>query len=130
MKSVKNIDAYIEQFPDDHLQSLLRQMRRTTRGVAPQASEAIKYGMPTLVLNGNLVHFAAFKNHIGFYPTPGAILKFQKELSRYQTSKGAIQFPLDRPLPLGLVKKITQYRVKQVMQKSKTTKGAKKIIKK
>jgi uncharacterized protein YdhG (YjbR/CyaY superfamily) len=106
-----NIDEYIKGFPR-HIQQLLEEMRTTIRKAAPAAEEAIKYAMPTFVLNGNLVHFAAFKNHIGFYPAPSGIEAFKKELSAYEGSKGAIRFPLDKPLPLALVSKIVKYRVK------------------
>jgi uncharacterized protein YdhG (YjbR/CyaY superfamily) len=106
-----NIDEYIKGFPGP-IQQLLEEMRETIRKAAPTAEEAIKYAMPTFVLNGNLVHFAAFKNHIGFYPAPSGIEAFKKELSAYEGSKGAIRFPLDKPLPLALVSKIVKYRVK------------------
>jgi len=107
----RSIDEYIKGFPGP-IQQLLEEMRETIRKAAPTAEEAIKYAMPTFVLNGNLVHFAAFKNHIGFYPAPSGIEAFKKELSAYEGSKGAIRFPLDKPLPLALVSKIVKYRVK------------------
>ena len=84
----------------------------TIQKAAPSAGETISYGIPTFTLNGNLVHFAAFKNHIGFYPAPTAIKEFEKEFSIYKTSKGAVQFPLDKPMPLNLISKIVKYRVK------------------
>jgi uncharacterized protein YdhG (YjbR/CyaY superfamily) len=112
------IDEYIAGFPKD-IQQLLKTMRSTIQKAAPKAEEAIKYAMPTFVLNGNLVHFAAFRNHIGFYPAPDGITSFKKELAIYKTSKGAIQFPLDRPLPLGLIKEIVRYRVKMNEEKAK-----------
>ena len=112
------IDEYIAGFPKD-IQQLLKTMRSTIQKAAPKAEEAIKYAMPTYVLNGNLVHFAAFKNHIGFYPAPDGITSFKKELAIYKTSKGAIQFPLDKPLPLGLIKEIVRYRVKMSEEKAK-----------
>ncbi len=111
-----DIDAYIAAFPDD-VQAILREMRRVIHDAAPQAEEAMRYGMPTFRLKGNLVHFAAFKHHIGFYPTPSAIEAFEKQLSPYKTSKGAIQFPLDQPIPYDLVRAITEFRVKQVTRK-------------
>jgi uncharacterized protein YdhG (YjbR/CyaY superfamily) len=114
MKAYKNIDDYIHQFPDDSVQSVLNKLRQTIHAAAPKAQEAIKYGIPTFTLNGNLVHFGAFKNHIGFFPTPTAIVAFKKDLSEYKISKGTVQFPLDKPIPYGLVKKIVQYRVKQI----------------
>ena len=78
---------------------------------APKAEEAIKYSIPTFTLNGNLVHFAAFKNHIGFYPAPRALDEFSRELSKYERSKGAVRFPLDKPVPIGLIQRIVKYRV-------------------
>jgi uncharacterized protein YdhG (YjbR/CyaY superfamily) len=111
----KNIDDYIERFPKD-IQKMLEEMRTTIQKAAPQAEEAIKYAMPTFVLNGNLVHFAAFKNHIGFYPAPQGIEEFKKELAKYNGSKGAVQFPLDKPLPLALVSKIVKFRVKKNLE--------------
>ena len=92
-------------------------MRQTIREAAPEATEAISYGMPTFKLNGNLVHFAAFKNHIGFYPTPSAIEAFGKEISQYKWAKGSIQFPLDKPIPFDLARRIVVFRVQEVSQK-------------
>ena len=112
MLSAKNIDAYIKQFPAKKKEKLTN-LRKLIHSEAPKAEEAIKYGMPTFVLHGNLIHFAAFKKHIGLYPTPSAIQAFAKELIPYTTSKGAIQFPLDKPLPLSLIKKIVKFRVKE-----------------
>jgi uncharacterized protein YdhG (YjbR/CyaY superfamily) len=103
---------YIDAFPEP-VRSLLFQMRETIQKAAPEAVEAICYRMPTYKLNGNLVHFAGYKNHIGFYPTPSAIEKFKHALTLYKTSKGAIQFPVDQPLPLALVRKIVLFRVKE-----------------
>lgn len=114
--SPANIDEYIAAQPDD-VQAILRQMRETIRDAAPQAEEAMRYGMPTFRLKGNLVHFAAFKQHVGFYPTPAAIEAFAEQLSAYKTSKGAIQFPLDQPIPYDLVREMTEFRVKQVTGK-------------
>jgi uncharacterized protein YdhG (YjbR/CyaY superfamily) len=113
----RNIDEYIAGFPRD-VQEILRQMRSTIRKAAPDAEEAIKYRMPTFVLHGNLVHFAAFKNHIGFYPTPSGIEEFKDELSRYESAKGSVQFPIDEPMPLRLVDRIVQFRVKEAQAKS------------
>ena len=107
-----NIDEYVAAFPKD-VQVILAVMRDTIRKAAPKAREAIKYGIPTFVLNGNLVHFGAFKNHIGFYPTPMGIEAFKKELSVYKGAKGSIQFPIDKPLPLALITKIVKFRVKK-----------------
>lgn len=114
----QNIDEYIAAFPND-IQKLLKQMRTTIRKAAPKAEEAIKYAIPTFVLHGNLVHFAAFKNHIGFYPAPTGIAAFKKELARFEGSKGAIKFPLDQPLPLSLITKIVKFRVAQNLEKVK-----------
>lgn len=116
----KNTDEYIASFPTA-IQTVLQEMRKTIQVTAPKATEAIKYGMPTFVLNGNLVHFAAYKNHIGFYPAPLAIITFTEELSTYKTSKGAIQFPLNQPLPLALITKIVQFRVQQNLAKKETS---------
>ena len=115
--SITTIDEYIAAFPKG-TQKLLREMRATIKSAAPQATEKISYQMPTFHLNGNLVHFDAFKNHIGFYPTPSGIETFKKELSKYAGSKGAVQFPIDKPLPLTLVKKIVKFRV---LENSKKT---------
>lgn len=112
-----SIDEYIASFPGD-IQALLEKLRLTIRLAAPDAMEKISYGMPTFYLNGNLVHFAAFKHHIGFYPTPSGISAFQGELGKYKTSKGAVQFPLDKPLPLELVKKIVGFRVTENSKKT------------
>lgn len=114
--SIESIDAYIAEFPAE-VQLLLKKMRTAIQKAAPKAEEAIKYGMPTFVQYGNLVHFAANKAHIGFYPSPSGISNFEKELKRFKTSKGAIQFPLDQPLPLDLVKQITVFRVAENKEK-------------
>ena len=121
----KTIDEYIANCPKE-VQKKLRQMREAIKVAAPQATEKISYRMPTFYLNGNLVHFAALKNHIGFYPTPSGVQAFLKETSKYASTKGAIQFPLDEPLPLKLVSKIVKFRVKENLKraepKSKKTK--------
>ncbi|MFO7526553.1 MAG: DUF1801 domain-containing protein [Ignavibacteriaceae bacterium] len=106
------IDEYINTFPKD-VQKILEQIRKTIKEVAPEAEEAISYQIPTFKLNGNLVHFAAFKNHIGFYPTPSGQKAFEKELSVYKSGKGSVQFPLSKPMPLSLIRKIVKYRVKE-----------------
>jgi uncharacterized protein YdhG (YjbR/CyaY superfamily) len=106
------IDEYIAGFPPD-IQAILQKVRATIRKAAPRAEEAIKYRMPTYVLNGNLVHFAAFKKHIGFYPAPTGIEEFKDELAAYPGAKGSIQFPLDRPIPYGLIGRIVKFRVKE-----------------
>ncbi len=107
---IQSIDAYIAGFPPD-IQERLQALRATIHAAAPEATERIAYGMPTFALHGNLVHFGAFKNHIGFYPTPSGIEAFAADLARYSGSKGAIQFPLDEPLPLDLVRRIVEYRL-------------------
>jgi uncharacterized protein YdhG (YjbR/CyaY superfamily) len=111
-KQYQTIDEYIKSFPVD-IQAGLKQLRALIRRAAPEAQEKISYQMPTFYLNGNLVHFAAYPKHIGFYPTPSAIEAFQKELSKYKSSKGAVQFPLDAPLPLKLIERIVKFRVKE-----------------
>ena len=111
-RSSKSVDEYIAGFSPD-VQKILKQIRSTIKKTAPGAEEAIKYGIPTFVLHENLVHFAAFKSHIGFYPTPSGIDAFKKELSRYKSAKGSVQFPLDEPMPLGLIEKITMFRLKE-----------------
>ena len=117
MKMAKNIDTYIQDFPKN-VQKILKQIRLTIQKVAPKAESTIGYGIPTFKLNGkNLVHFAAWKNHIGFYATPSGNKAFKKELSKFQGSKGSVHFPLDRPMPLVLIKKIVQFRVKEVFEK-------------
>jgi uncharacterized protein YdhG (YjbR/CyaY superfamily) len=98
----RTIDEYIAMFPTD-VQKILENLRQLIRETAPEAEETIDYGIPTFKLNGNLVHFAAFKNHIGFYPAPSGIEAFKKELSLYKQSKGTVQFPLDKPIPIDLV---------------------------
>jgi uncharacterized protein YdhG (YjbR/CyaY superfamily) len=109
----KTIDEYIRTFPED-IQIILKKIRQTIHKAAPDAIEAISYQMPTFKLNGkNLVHFAAFKNHIGFYPQPSGTEAFQKELSPYKSGKGSVQFPLDKPIPYGLLEKIVIFRVKE-----------------
>ena len=106
------IDAYIAGFPED-VQQILEKIRTTIQKAAPNAEETINYGIPTFTLKGNLVHFAGFKKHIGFYPTPTGIEKFKKELSVYEGAKGSVQFPLDKPIPYGLISKIVKFRVKE-----------------
>jgi uncharacterized protein YdhG (YjbR/CyaY superfamily) len=120
--SPEGIDAYIAQFPED-VQCVLEQVRATIRAAAPDAEEAIKYRLPTFVLNGNLVHFGAFQKHIGFYPTPSGIEKFKDELAGYENSKGSVQFPLDEPMPLKLIGEIVKFRVKAARAKGPARKG-------
>lgn len=121
MKAAKNIDEYIAGFPKD-IQQMLQDMRKTIQKAAPKAEEAIKYAMPTFVLQGNVVHFAAYKNHIGFYPAPSGIEAFKKELSKYDGAKGTIRFPLDKKLPLKLIGDIVKFRVAMNLEKAKSKK--------
>ena len=114
----QTIDEYISGYPKD-VQKLLQAVRTTIKKAAPKAEEAIKYGIPTFVLNGNLVHFGGFKNHIGFYPAPQGIEEFKKELSVYEGAKGSIKFPLDKPMPLALISKIVKFRAKRNLEKAK-----------
>ena len=111
------IDDYIAGFPPD-VRRRLQDIRSTIRKAAPAAEEAISYQMPTFRLHGNLVHFAAFKNHIGFYPAPRAIEEFKKELAVYEGSKGTVRFPLDKPLPLGLIGRMVKFRVKKNLEQA------------
>jgi uncharacterized protein YdhG (YjbR/CyaY superfamily) len=111
----KTIDEYIRAQPTA-VQAILRKVQDTIQAAAPRAIETINYGIPTFQLNGNLVHFAAFEKHIGFYPTPAGIQAFQKDLSRYVSAKGSVQFPLDKPMPLGLITRIVKFRVKQQLK--------------
>lgn len=106
----KSIDEYIVQFPSD-IQQILKTLRKVIKESAPEAKEKISWGMATFVLHGNLVHFAAYKNHIGFYPSPTGIDNFKEELLEYKSSKGAIQFPLTKPIPYELISKIVKFRV-------------------
>ena len=116
-KTIKDIDTYISNFPKD-IQEILEKIRALIRETAPDAEETIKYQIPTFTLKGNLVHFAAYKKHIGFYPTPTGIEKFKKELSAYQGAKGSVQFPLDKPIPYDLISKIVTFRVKENLERA------------
>jgi uncharacterized protein YdhG (YjbR/CyaY superfamily) len=113
---MSDVDKYIATFPVE-VQTLLHQMRSVIKEKAPDATETIKYAMPTYVLKENLVHFAGYKKHIGFYPTPSGIEKFKNEIAFYKWSKGAVQFPVDKPLPLDLIRKIVEFRVNEVYEK-------------
>ena len=115
---INSIDEYIATFPQD-IQKILKELRPTIKAAAPDAEEKISYQMPTFFLNGNLVHFAAFKKHIGFYPTPSGIEAFQKELSVYDGAKGSVQFPIDEPMPLKLISRIVKFRVAENIKKAK-----------
>ncbi len=116
---ISSIDAYIAMFPAD-VQKKLQEIRAAIKAAAPQATEKISYKMPAFYLDGNLVYFAAFKNHIGFYPIPSGIEAFKEELSRYKTTKGAVQFPLDGPMPLDLVSRIVKFRAAENLKKAKS----------
>jgi uncharacterized protein YdhG (YjbR/CyaY superfamily) len=111
------VDQYI-QAHSEHVRGLLTELRDAIRRAAPDATEKISYGVPTFYYHGNLVHFAAFKNHIGFYPTPSGIEAFKGELQGYKGAKGSVQFPLDQPMPLDLIARIVQFRANENAQKS------------
>jgi len=120
--SFTDTESYINSFPED-VRLILQQLRSAIKEAAPEAEETIKYAMPTYIQNGNLVHFAAYKNHIGFYATPTGHTMFEKELSEYKSGKGSVQFPIDQAIPLDLVKEIVRFRVlenKEKVQKKKT----------
>jgi uncharacterized protein YdhG (YjbR/CyaY superfamily) len=113
----KNIDNYIQIFPFK-IQERLEKIRQTIKETAPEAVEAISYQMPTFKLNGEiLIHFAAFKNHIGVYPTPSGIEAFKDELSKYKNAKGSVQFPLNQPFPFDLLKRMVEFRKKDISEK-------------
>jgi uncharacterized protein YdhG (YjbR/CyaY superfamily) len=122
LNSTKNkfqsIDKYIESFPSD-IQEILQKIRETVKKAAPDAEETISYQIPTFKFLGNLVHFAAFKNHIGFYPTSKAIEVFRQGLKSYETSKGTIRFPLNEKIPYALIARITKYRVEENLKKAR-----------
>ena len=120
----KTIDEYIAGFPKD-IQAILQRVRQTIREAAPDAEEKISYQMPAFTLKGNLVYFAGFKNHIGFYPIPSGIEEFKEELSVYEQGKGSVQFPLDKPIPYDLISRIVKFRVKENLAKA-AAKGKKK----
>ena len=124
-KTPKDIDEYIGGFPRD-VQKILKKIRSTIRKAAPNAEEAISYQIPTFRLNGNLIHFAAYKNHIGVYPAPRAVAAFKKELERYGSSKATIKFPLDESIPYDLITRLVEFRVKEASKKAKPTVTAKK----
>ncbi len=121
VKKPNNIDEYISVFPE-HIRDMLSQIRGVIKESAPQAKEIISYGMPAFFLHGNLVYFAGYKNHIGFYPTSSGINAFKQEISSYKNSKGAVQFPLDKPMPIELISKIVKYRVAENTEKLKNKK--------
>jgi uncharacterized protein YdhG (YjbR/CyaY superfamily) len=113
----RDINDYIAGFPED-IQKLLNQIRKLVKKAAPDAVETIKYSMPTFMLNGNLVYFAAFKQHIGFYPAPSRDEQIKKALAGYKIGKGSVQFPFDKPLPADLITKIVKFRIKQNLEKA------------
>lgn len=115
------VDDYIAAFPPD-VREPLERLRAAIRKAAPRAEEKIGYAIPTFFLNGNLVHFAGYKKHIGFYPGASGIKAFKRELSAYKGAKGSVQFPLDEPLPLGLIGRIVRFRAKENLVRSKATK--------
>lgn len=117
-KPPDNFDDYLERFPKD-VQRRLQKMRLTVKKAAPKAKETISYGIPAFTLNGMLVWFAAFKNHIGFYPRTSAIAAFRKELSAYKGEKGSVRFPFGKPLPLRLISRMVKFRVKENLSNSK-----------
>jgi uncharacterized protein YdhG (YjbR/CyaY superfamily) len=117
LKTPQNIDEYIAAFPAD-IREILEKIRTIIQETAPQAEEAMSYQMPTFKLHGNLVHFAAFKNHIGFYPTPSGTEAFKKELASYKGGKGSIQFPLGKPIPYDLIREMVWFRVKENLEKA------------
>jgi uncharacterized protein YdhG (YjbR/CyaY superfamily) len=116
--SFNNVDEYIALFSDD-VQQQLQQLRQAIKEAAPDAAEVISYKMPAYQQNGPLVYFAAYKNHIGFYPTASGISNFVDEFKKYKSSKGAVQFPIDKPLPLALIKKIVKFKLKDNIEKAK-----------
>ncbi len=117
-KSFTNVDEYIKLFPDN-VQDILKEIREIITLAAPEAEEKISYQMPSYYFYGYVVHFAAFKKHIGFYPAPSGIAAFQNELSKYKSSKGAVQFPLDQPIPSDLIHRIVKYRMNENLEASK-----------
>ena len=123
-KKTPDIDTYIAGFPKE-TQAILERLRSTIQKAAPRAGETISYGIPTFTLEGNLVHFAAFKNHIGFYPTPSGIEAFKEVLSVYEGAKGSIKFPIDKPLPFQLISKIVKFRVQENLEKAARKKNIK-----
>jgi uncharacterized protein YdhG (YjbR/CyaY superfamily) len=120
-----SIDEYIATFPEE-TQKILEDVRATIKASAPEAEEKISYQMPTFYLKGNLIHFAAWKNHVGIYPTPSGTEAFKKELSIYESAKGSIKFPIDQPMPLDLISKIVKFRVAENLKKAEAKRGRRK----
>jgi uncharacterized protein YdhG (YjbR/CyaY superfamily) len=113
----ETIDEYIKTFPKD-VQSILKELRQVIKAAAPEAEERLSYRMPSFWLNGVLVYFAAFKSHIGFYPTASGIANFKEDLKGYKSAKGSVQFPIEKPLPFKLVSKIVKFKVAENLKKS------------
>jgi uncharacterized protein YdhG (YjbR/CyaY superfamily) len=124
----RNVDEYIAGFPDE-VQVKLEMLRATIKAAAPEAEEKISYQMPTFALKGNLVHFAAYEHHIGFYPASSGIEQFKAELSIYKGGKGSVQFPLDQPIPYDLIRKIVSFRVKENISRAEAKKSRGKLAK-
>ena len=116
-EKITTIDEYIAGFPED-VQIILQNIRKTIHAAAPEAQEALAYGIPTFKLHGNLVHFGGFKKHVSFFPTASGVERFQEELSAYKISKGTVQFPLDAPIPYDLIGRITAYRRQENLEKA------------
>jgi uncharacterized protein YdhG (YjbR/CyaY superfamily) len=125
INKINNIDEYIARFPDE-IRTKLIQIRTIIRKAAPEAEEVISYSMPAYKLHGILVYFAAFKNHIGFFPTSSGILAFREELSGYVGGKGTVRFPFDKPLPQDLIEEIVKFRVSETLEKAEDKKHIKK----
>lgn len=117
MNKPNDINEYIAAFPPD-IRNILQGVRETIQKAAPEATEKISYALPTFYLQGNLVHFAAFTSHLGFYALPSGNKEFQEELSKYKTGKGSIQFPLNEPMPHALIEKIVKFRVAENLEKA------------
>ncbi|HKR07207.1 MAG TPA: DUF1801 domain-containing protein [Bacteroidia bacterium] len=127
--SAKDIDAYIDMQPES-VRGVLEKFRQTIRKAAPEAEEMISYQMPAFKYHGMLVYFAAWKNHVGFYPVSSGIKEFKKELSAYEVSKGTVKFSVDKPIPFGLISKMVKFRVKENLKQVKLKSSAKAKAKK
>lgn len=121
------VDAYLAGFPEE-VRQVLEQVRAAIRAAAPDAQETIKYGLPTFVLHGNLVHYGGFKQHVGFYPVPSGIEAFRAELARYPQGKGSVRFPLDEPMPLDLIARIVRYRVEENARRARERAGRRRAV--
>jgi len=127
-KGFTSIDEYIGSFPEE-TQKILQEIRATIKAAAPDAEEKISYQMPTFFYNGNLVYFAAYAHHIGFYPSPSGISAFERQLKKYKHAKGSVQIPLDKPLPIALIEKIVAYRYQENEENAQNGKGRKRTAK-